>query len=45
LFGKLVKITLYFLENNPQFCGLVRRPLVSCREAPGLYFYHKIGLI
>jgi hypothetical protein len=39
--GLFVKETLDFLENNPQSCVLARRPLVSCRKAPGLYFYHK----
>jgi hypothetical protein len=39
--GLFLKETLGFLENNPQACVLARRPLVSCREALGLYFYHR----
>jgi hypothetical protein len=37
--GHFVKETLDFLENNPLSLVLACRPLVSCREAPGLYFY------
>jgi hypothetical protein len=39
--GLFVKETLGFLENNLPSLVLARRPLVSCREAPGLYFYHR----
>jgi hypothetical protein len=36
-----VKETLSFLENNLPFLVLARRPLVSCRDGPRLYFYHR----
>jgi hypothetical protein len=38
--GPFVKETLSFLENNSLFLVLARRPLVSCRDGPGIYFYH-----
>jgi hypothetical protein len=39
LHGLFVNETLGFLENNPLSLVLARRPLVSSREAPELYFY------
>jgi hypothetical protein len=40
--GLFVKLTPGFLENNPWSRFNALRPLVSCREAPGFYFYHII---
>jgi hypothetical protein len=39
--GLFVKETLGFLENNPSSLVFAAEPLVSCKEAPGLYFYHR----
>jgi hypothetical protein len=34
-----------FLEIEPAIMFLALRPLISCREAPGLYFYHSPGFL
>jgi hypothetical protein len=39
--GNFVKETPGFLGINPQYVFLASKSLVSCREAPGLYFNHR----
>jgi hypothetical protein len=39
--GYFVKEPPGFLEIEPTVLFLALRPLISCREAPDLYFYHK----
>jgi hypothetical protein len=41
--GYFVKEPLGFLEIQPAILFLALRPLVSCREALGLYFNHRNG--
>jgi hypothetical protein len=43
LLGYCFKETLGFLEIQLTELFLAPRPLVSCREAPRLYFNHKNG--
>jgi hypothetical protein len=40
--GRFVKVTPGFLQIEPAVLFLALRSMVSCREAPGLYFNHRI---